>query len=136
MISISFNSFYIRGLFRGGVAYVIRILNSRSCCYMKRKNNPLDILVHYEQLSVPSSIRRSTKQTQKNDVAIHRYSLNPRDRSGRERSNLPSPQFRFLQHGSFCKPKYLDLRGCLSYFHPVNFASKIILPETLLTERL
>ena len=22
------------------------------------------------------------------------------------------------------------LRGCLSYFHPVNFASKIILPET------
>ena len=28
------------------------------------------------------------------------------------------------------------LRGCLSYFHPVNFASKIILPETLSTERL
>ena len=31
---------------------------------------------------------------------------------------------------------YNLLRGCLSYFHPVNFASKIILPETLLTERL
>ena len=28
------------------------------------------------------------------------------------------------------------LRGCLSYFHPVNFASEIILPEALLTERL
>ena len=30
----------------------------------------------------------------------------------------------------------VSLRGCLSYFHPVNFASKIILLETLSTERL
>ena len=29
-----------------------------------------------------------------------------------------------------------DLRGCLCKNHPLNFASKIILPETLLTERL
>ena len=29
-----------------------------------------------------------------------------------------------------------ELRGCLCKNHPLNFASKIILPETLLTERL
>ena len=29
-----------------------------------------------------------------------------------------------------------DLRGCLCKNHPLNFASKIILPETLVTERL
>ena len=28
------------------------------------------------------------------------------------------------------------LRGCLCKNHPLNFASKIILPETLVTERL
>ena len=28
------------------------------------------------------------------------------------------------------------LRGCLCKTHPLNFASKIILPETLVTERL
>ena len=44
---------------------VIRIINSRTCCYVKRKNNPLDILIDYEQLLFPSSICRSNKQTQK-----------------------------------------------------------------------
>jgi len=29
-----------------------------------------------------------------------------------------------------------QLRGCLSKIHPLKFAQKIILPETLATERL
>ena len=50
------NAFYIlQACFRGGVADVIRIINSRTCRYVKRKNNPLHILVDYEQVIFPSS---------------------------------------------------------------------------------
>ena len=40
------------------------------------------------------------------------------------------------EFNSYWLPYSELLRGCLSYFYPVNFASKIILPETLSTERL
>ena len=35
-----------------------------------------------------------------------------------------------------CKGNHKSLRGCLSKNHPLNLAQKIILPETLPTERL
>ena len=37
---------------------------------------------------------------------------------------------------SCCAPVQEGLRGCLCKNHPLNFAPKIILPETLVTERL
>ena len=46
---------------------------------------------------------------------------------------LPSNQSSYRQHHS---TETALLRGCLCKNHPLNFASKIILPETLLTERL
>ena len=42
-----------------------------------------------------------------------------------------------VQAWIFFRPSFhYCLRGCLSYFHLLNFASKIIFPETLSTERL
>ena len=57
VISTRFKSthFTLQACFRGGVADVIRIINSRTYCYVKRKNNPLHILVVYEQVLFPSS---------------------------------------------------------------------------------
>ena len=50
----------------------------------------------------------------------------------RKHKILSYNQFRFRKHQA---PEY-DLKGCLCKNHPLNFASKIILPETLVTERL
>ena len=110
VIPICFEStlFISQGCFHGGVTNVIRLINSRTSRCIKRKNSPLDNLIDYEQLLFFSSICWSIKQT-KNDIAIHRYSKKPHDGSGRERGNIPSLQFQFLHHGSFRKPKYLDL---------------------------
>ena len=105
------NAFHITGLF-----------SRRSCgCH---SHNQFENLLLREEKEQPvghfdrlwaitlSQLNLSVEQTNtKNDVAFYRYSLYPRDRSGRERGNIPSIQFQFLQHGSFRKLKYLDLEN-------------------------
>ena len=99
-----------------------RVLFSRRNCGCHSDNQFENLLLreekeqpvgHFYRLWVTtlSQLNLSVDQTNtKSDVAIHRYSLNPRDRSGWKRRNIPSVQFQFLHHGSFRKPKYLDLK--------------------------
>ena len=47
-----------------------------------------------------------------------------------------TPAIKIKFHFCFIFCTDVLLRGCLSYFYPVNFASKIIFPETLSAERL
>ena len=63
--SFEVNDFYITVLFSRRNCGCHLDNKSRGCCYVKRKNNPLDILIDYEQLLFPSSICQSTKETQK-----------------------------------------------------------------------
>ena len=131
VISTSFNSFYITGLFRGRVADAIRILNSRSCCYIKRKKQSVG---HFYSLwaTTLSQLNLSVDQTNtKSDFAIHRYFLNP---------GIPSTQFRFLllrtiplgkeqRNSSSCRYKQWKWlqRECIS--RPVAIRLQMVFPN-------
>ena len=103
--------------------YITVLFSRRNCGCHSRSDNQFENLLlreekeqpvgHFDRLWVTtlSQLNLSVDQTNtKSDVAIHRYFLNPRDRSGWKRRNIPSVQFQFLHHGSFRKPKYLDLK--------------------------
>ena len=107
--------------FEVNACHITGLFSSRSCvCHSDNQFENLLLREEKEQpvghfyrlwVTTLSQLNLSVDQTNtKNDVAIHRYSLNPRDRSGWKRRNIPSVQFQFLHHGSFRKPKYLDLK--------------------------
>ena len=118
MDSFRVNAFYITGLFlrRSCGCHSDNQLENLLPC--EEKEQPVGYFYRFlitGKYSFPAqSVGRPNKQ--KNDVAIHRYSLNSWERSGRERGIIPSLQFKFLQYRSFRKPKYLRSKILRSFF--------------------
>ena len=99
--------FILQACFRGEVTDVIWIINSKTCRFVKRKNNPLHILVNYERVLFPSSsVGRLNKHNEWccDSQVFFKPTREIRPIKRKYTSTIigkKSLQFQFLHHGSF-----------------------------------